>query len=117
MIHEWGSPTFFLTLSCAEYEAQDITNYLRKVNNMPSSYDTGRLCTEDPISVSRQFSLKFHAFFQQVLVKGEVLGKVDHFYWRKEYQNRGARHSHVLLWIRDAPVIDQDEPGKVLAWI
>ena len=117
MIREWGSPTFFLTFSCAEYEAQDITNYLRKVNNVPSSYDIGRLCTEDPISVSRQFSLKFHAFFQQVLVKSEVLGKVDHFYWKKEYQNRGAPHYHVLLWIRDAPVIDQDEPGKVLAWI
>ena len=84
---------------------------------MPSSYDIGRLCTEDPISVSRQFSLKFHAFFQKVLVKGEVLGKVDHFYWKKEYQNRGAPHYHVLLLIRDAPVIDQDEPGKVLAWI
>ena len=117
MIREWGSPTFFLTFSCAEYEAQDITNYLRRVNNVPSSYAIGRLCTEDPISVSRQFSLKFHAFFQQVLVKGEVLGKVDHFYWKKEYQNRGAPHYHVLLWIRDAPVIDQDEPGKVLAWI
>ena len=117
MIREWGSPTFFLTFSCAKYEAQDITNYLRKLNNVPSSYDIGRLCTEDPISVSRQFSLKFHAFFQQLLVKGEVLGKVDHFYWKKEYQNRGAPHYHVLLWIRDAPVIDQDEPGKVLAWI
>ena len=117
MIREWGSPTFFLTFSCAEYEAQDITNYLRRVNNVPSSYDIGRLCTEDPISVSRQFSLKFHAFFQKVLVKGEVLGKVDHFYWKKEYQNRGAPHYHVLLWIRDAPIIDQDEPGKVLAWI
>ena len=117
MIHEWGSPTFFLTFSCAEYEASDITSYLRRVNNVPSSYDIGRLCTEDPISFSRQFSLKFHAFFKKVLVKGEVLGKVDHFYWKKEYQNRGAPHYHVLLWIRDAPVIDQDEPGKVLAWI
>ena len=37
MIREWGSPTFFLTFSCAEYEAQDITNYLRRVNNVPSS--------------------------------------------------------------------------------
>ena len=111
MIREWGSPTFFLTFSCAEYEASDITNYLRRVNNVPSSYDIGRLCAEVPISVSRQFSLKFHAFFKKVLVKGEVLGKVDHFYWKKEYQNRGAPHYHVLLWIRDAPVIDQDEPG------
>ena len=29
MIREWGSPTLFLTFSCAEYESPDITNYLR----------------------------------------------------------------------------------------
>ena len=117
MIREWGSPTLFLTFSCAEYESPDITNYLRKVNNVPSSYNIGRLCTEDPISVSSKFSLKFHAFFRTVLMKGDVLGKVDHFYWKKEYQARGAPHYHVLLWIRDAPVIGVDDPEKVLGWI
>ena len=52
MIHGWGSPTIFLTLSCAEYEPPDITAYLRKVNCVPN---IGKLCTEDPISVSRTF--------------------------------------------------------------
>ena len=75
MIREWGSPTFFLTFSCAEYESSDITNYLRRVNNVPSSYDIGRLCTEDPISVSRQFSLRFHAFFQKFWSKARFLVK------------------------------------------
>ena len=117
MIREWGSPTLFLTFSCAEYESPDITEFLMKVNNVPPSYNIGKLCVEDPISVSRKFSLKFHAFFRKVLIKGEVLGKVDHFYWKKEYQNRGAPHYHVLLWIHDAPVIDRDEPEDVLKWI
>ena len=117
MIREWGSPTLFLTFSCAEYESPDITEFLRKVNNVPSNYNIGKLCTEDPISVSRKFSLKFHAFFRKVILNGEVLGKVDHFYWKKEYQARGAPHYHVLVWIRDAPVIGQDDPGKVLGWI
>ena len=117
MIREWGSPTLFLTFSCAEYESPDIENYLRKVNDVPPSYNIGKLCTEDPISVSRKFSLKFHSFFQKVLMKGEVLGTVDHFYWKKEYQARGASHYHVLLWIKDAPVIGQDDPDEVLQWI
>ena len=80
MIREWVSPTLFLTFSCAEYESPDITEYLRRVNNVSSHYNIGKLCTEDPISVSRKFSLKFHAFFRKVLLNGEVLGKVDHFY-------------------------------------
>ena len=117
MIREWGSPTLFLTFSCAEYESPDITEFLRKVNDVPPSYNIGKLCVEDPVSVSRKFSLKFHAFFNKVILKGQVLGTVDHFYWKKEYQNRGAPHYHVLLWIRDAPVIDRDDPEKVLDWI
>ena len=117
MIREWASPTLFLTFSCAEYESPDITEFLMKVNNVPPSYNIGKLCVEDPISVSRKFSLKFHAFFRKVLINGEVLGKVDHFYWKKEYQNHGAPHYHVLLWIHDAPVIDRDEPEHVLKWI
>ena len=81
---------------------------------MPDNYNKGKLYTEDPVSVSRQFSQKFHAFFQQILVKGQVLGYI---YWKKEYQARGAPHYHVLLWIRDAPVIGIDDNSKVLKWI
>ena len=117
MIREYGSPTLFLTFSCAEYESADIAIYLRKINNVSPSYNIGKLCTEDPISVSRKFSLKFHAFFKTVLLKGEVLGTVEHFYWKKEYQARGAPHYHVLLWIKDAPIIGRDDPDVVLSWI
>ena len=117
MIREFGSPTFFLTFSCAEYESQDMTKFLFEVNDAPPSYNIGKLCTEDPVSVSRKFSLKFHAFFQTVISKGQILGKVSHFYWKKEYQSRGAPHYHALVWIEDAPVIGVDPPEKVLAWI
>ena len=55
MIREWGSPTLFLTFSCAEYESPDITEYLRRVNDVSASYDIGKLCTEDPISFEEVF--------------------------------------------------------------
>ena len=35
MIREYGSPTLFLTFSCAEYESADIANYLRKLKMFP----------------------------------------------------------------------------------
>ena len=78
MVREFGKPTLFLTFSCAEYESHDIIAYLRAVNNVPDSYNNGKLCTEDPVSVSRQFSNKFHAFFKKVLLKGNALGVVSH---------------------------------------
>ena len=79
MVREFGTPTLFLTFSCAEYDSHDIADYLKTVNNVPEGYDVGKLYTEDPISVSRQFSLKFHAFFNKIIIKGKVLGTVDHY--------------------------------------
>ena len=70
MIRKWSSPTLSLTFSCAKYESPDIENYLRKVNDVPPSYSMGKLCKEDPVSVYRQFSHKFHSFFRRVLMKG-----------------------------------------------
>ena len=92
MIREWGTPTLFLTFSCAEYESPEIINYLKIVNKVPDNYPSGKLCVEDPISVSRKFSQKFHSFFQTVLIKRQVLGEISHFFWKKEYQARGAPH-------------------------
>ncbi len=117
MVKEWGTPTLFLTFSCAEYKSPEILGYLKKVNDVPDNYPSGRLCTEDPISVSHRFSQKFHSFFQTVIVKGQVLGKVTHYFWKKEYQARGVPHYHIVLWIDDAPVLGVDDNSKVIKWI
>ena len=108
-----------MTFSCAEYDSADITEYLKLVNGLSpdSNPNIAQLCTEDPVSVSRQFSSKFHAFFNTVIKKGEILGKVSDYYCKKEYQARGAPHYHVLLWIEGAPVIGIDPPEEVLSWI
>ena len=95
MVREYGPPTLFLTLSCAEYDSLEIATYLRKVNNVSDSYPIGKLCTEDPVSVSRKFSQKFHNFFPSVILNGTwvVLPTTS---YKKEYQARGAPHYHIL---------------------
>ena len=94
MIREHGPPSLFLTFSCAEYDSPDIASYLYKVNDVPHGYPIGKLCAEDPLSVSCKFS---NDFFEIVIIKGEVLGKVVQYFWKKEYQMCGAPHYHVLL--------------------
>ena len=117
MVAEFGSPTFFLTFSCAEYSSEDIREFLHKVNTVPPSYNTGKLCTEDPVSVSRQFSLKFTEMFNKVLIKGQILGPVREFYYKKEYQARGAPHYHCLIWIANAPVVGESRAEDVTRFI
>ena len=99
MIREYGPPSLFLTFSCVEYDSPDIASYLHKVNDVPDRYPIGKLCAQDPLSVSQKFSKKFHDFFNTVILKGQVLGTVSHFFWKKEYQARGAPDYYVLLWI------------------
>ena len=57
MVREYSPPTLLLTVSWAEYDSLEIATYLRKVNNISDSYPIGKLCTEDPISVSRKNSV------------------------------------------------------------
>ena len=83
MIREHGSPSLFLMLSCAEYESFEISAYLHKVNNVPEKYPIGKLCTEDPISVTHKFEQKFYDFLNIIIVKGKVLGKVAHYFVKK----------------------------------
>ena len=117
MLREWGSPTLFLTFSCTEYESPDISKDLQKVNNVFDEYPIGKLCTDDPISVLHKFSPKFHTGFQTVIIKGQVLGLVSHYFWENEYQARGAPHYHVVLPIHDAPVIGDSNPENVKTFI
>ena len=70
MLQEWGSPTLFLTFSCAEYDSPDISTDLRKVNSVADTYPIGRLCCEDPISVSRKFSPKIPCVLQHCHLEG-----------------------------------------------
>ena len=74
MVRKVGTPTLFLTFSCAEYKSVDISEYLRMMNDVPAGYDIGKLCTEDPVSVSRQFSRKFHVFFNSSILNGQPFG-------------------------------------------
>ena len=56
------------------------------------------------------FNSKLQEFFLEVILKGECLGKVSKYYFKQEYQARGAPHYHVLLWIDAAPVNGVDPP-------
>ena len=81
-------------------------NQLPQTGQSPS-YNAGKLCTEDPVSVSRKFSMKF----PNSVEKGRSV-----WYSRSLLLEPSTGH-HTLLWIKDATVIDKDDPDDVLKWI
>ena len=68
MVHDASPPTLFLTFSCADYESPDIIDYLKIVNDDCGDSNAGKLCTEDPVSVSRQFHLSSMPSSTQLLL-------------------------------------------------
>ena len=97
MIHEHGSPSLFLTFSCAEYDSPDIASYLHKVNDVPDGYPIGKLCE------------MFHNFFEVAIIKGEVLGKVEQFFWKRNTRCVVPLTTMCFyIWINEAPVIGVD---------
>ena len=82
MIRDFGPPSLFLTFSCAVYNSADISAALKLANSLPidSNPNIPQLCCEDPITVTRLFVSKFQAFFLEVILKGECLGKLSSYY-------------------------------------
>jgi len=45
--------------------------------------------------------------------KDHPIGEVTHYFWRREYQGRGIQHFHLLLWIKNAPIIGESSAEEV----
>ncbi|XP_073990954.1 uncharacterized protein [Rhodnius prolixus] len=111
MTRDFGAPTFFVTLSCAEYDHSELLQYIVKINkDVPNveKMSAGELCALDPTSVCRYYHRLIRNMFKFLINDkiNPVLGFVEHYFWRVEYQERGAPHYHMLLWIRDSPEIN-----------
>jgi len=115
MDEKFGPATFFLTLSCKEYEWEALRFYLETLDPDLRGYDLGYLCSRNPVAVSVYFEHRFRKFLDIVIKDKEgPLGQVIHWAWRLEYQARGAPHIHMKLWIKDAPIIGESSDEEVI---
>ncbi|MCP4491608.1 MAG: AAA family ATPase [Gammaproteobacteria bacterium] len=118
---KFGPASLFVTLSCAEYRWNDVRNALIAINSDIEDIEKARigsLCSLDPVTVTNQFELRFRSFLNEIILdKDGPLGQVEHFYWRLEYQMRGAPHIHMKLWIKDCPILGKETDEKILDWI
>ena len=46
-----------------------------------------------------------------------AVGEVEHYFWRYEYQDRGAPHIHMKLWIKHAPILGETSDEEILNYI
>jgi len=90
LMREFGRPTFFVTMYCAEYSWENLADHLKSVNSDMSECDKmtpGELCSFDPVTVCRHYHTRFHSIVRNAILAKEnpVLGHVEHYFWRTKH--------------------------------
>ena len=71
------------------------------------------------VPVDQMFENRIDSFFQYFLLsKAHPLGEISEHIQKIEFQVRGSPHAHCLLWVKDAPKVDEAVMKKfVHLWI
>jgi len=96
-------------------DTQDYTN--EQLENMTWE-DKCRLIQSDPVTCARQFDYQVQTFIRDFLPSDcAPLGKVEDWFFRVEFQQRGSPHIHMLIWIKDAPKFGLNSDAHVIDYI
>ena len=122
-LRQHGCPSIFLTLSCAEFDWPELlkeileTVYRKKVSQKDiddlSIAEKNRLISENVVQSTMHFQKRIDKIFSLLkydFFKGST--KTYHassYFYRIEFQQRGAPHAHSLVWLKDQD--DNDAPN------
>lgn len=120
MITQLGCPTFFITLSPAEIDWDELIVLLVKtLRDEDISQETAsqmdrnekiELVSKDPITVARYFVNRMSELLKFTFHKNGPFkdNPVIDYFWRIEFQYRGSPHIHLVAWNQNAPLFNKD---------
>ena len=118
MLHSIGIPTWFLTLSAADLHWPEMIQavamqYGKKLSQRDvlkmTMQERSKYLHQNPVTGVRMFQNRLESFFSQyILSDAQSIGNVTDYVIKIEFQMRGLPHAHCLLWVRDAPRIDEE---------
>ena len=128
MIRQLGAASLFCSFSSAETKWNHLLRILGKLIDHKDYSDEEldnltweekcRLIQSDPVTCARHFDFQFNTFLKDVLMSElALLGKIKDWFYRVEYQQRGSPHSHMLVWLDNAPVFGVDKDEDIVAYI
>ena len=126
MLQNLGIPTWFLTLSAADLHWPEMIQAVAVQFGMKLSQkdvlkmsvaDRSRYLCQNPITDVQMFQHRIEAFFSEYLLSdAHPLGHKTNYVIKIEFQMRGSPCAHCLLWVKDAPKIDNDPDDVVFAF-
>ena len=75
------------------------------------------LVAADPVATIRFIDNKLKAILEFITSDDMPIGKITHYYYRREYQGRGLQHFHLQLWVENAPIIGVSPDEEIIAFI
>ena len=117
IMRQKGCPSLFFTLSMAEFDWPELlqeiieTVYRQKVTREQvedlSPTQKNKLITENYVQSTLHFQKRIEKFFSLMKYdnffsnSGDKRYHVSSYFYRVEFQQRGAPHVHSLLWLKD----------------
>ena len=127
MIHQLGTPTWFLTLSAADMKWPNMIQAIAKQYGVTYTDDeVAALSFDDksgwlrrnPVTAARHFHYRINLFFQNFLKSpAQPLGEIVDYAIRIEFQARGSPHAHTVIWVKDAPTFGCSSDSEVCNFI
>lgn len=128
MLRQLGLPTIFSTFSAAETHWLDLLGILaKKIHKREFTYqeienlnwmERCELIQKDPTTCARHFHYRTQLFLNNILKSENCpIGKVQDYYIRVEFQQRGSPHLHCLFWMKDSLTYGSSQIDDILQFI
>lgn len=122
MVRQLGIFTLFVTLTAAETHWMELLKILKKTVDKEEDADVSnldwtektRLIQSDPATCALYFDHRHKELVKTWNVKDGPFGEheVVHRFYRIEFQHRGSPHVHMILWLKNAPIFNPEEPAS-----
>jgi len=99
MIDTLGLPTLFFTLSAADLQWPELANLL-DVDDPQNCTDRAKAVVDNPCLTDWFFYNRVMKFMEMFFIG---ILKANDYWLRFEYQHRGSPHIHGVVWLQDAP--------------
>uniref|UniRef100_UPI00358EA4AB uncharacterized protein n=1 Tax=Myxine glutinosa TaxID=7769 RepID=UPI00358EA4AB len=124
MVRQLGNATWFCSFSAGDMRWPEIVVSIRKQEGHSGRSDCMdwpdkcALLRKNPVTVARMFDYRFRLFLKEVIMSpANPIGKIKDYFYRVEFQQRGSPHIHCLLWVEDAPKLDEASDEDVVSFI
>ena len=127
MLHSIGIPTWFFTLSAVDLHWPEMIQtfgmqYGKKLSCRDvlkmTMQEKSKYLHQNPVTGVYMVQPRLESFFSQyILSDAHPIGNVTDYVIKIGFQMSGSPHAHCLLWVRDAPRIDEDSDEVVCQFI